>query len=131
MSDNPEHTENYQTFYIMIEKQIRKVDKDDNKDIITISYEIKFIDSGRFMANLSSNLVHNLAEGMDKLKCKDFHCFLEYESARIVKWLNKMIKYKCLFCNSDYSNKIDKPLRNWFKNAFKVSSNGINKFICC
>ena len=85
MSDNPEHTENYQTFYIMIEKQIRKVDKDDNKDIITISYEIKFIDSGRFMANLSSNLVHNLAEGMGKLKCKDFHCFLEYESARIVK----------------------------------------------
>ena len=111
MSENPEHTENYQTFYIMIEKEIRKVDKDDNKDIITISYEIKFIDSGRFMSSLSSNLVHNLAEGVDKLKCKDFHCFLVYESTSIVKCLNKMIKYKCLFWNSDYSNKIDKQLR--------------------
>ena len=37
-------------FFIPIEKETRKIDKDGNEDIITISYKIKFIDSGRFMA---------------------------------------------------------------------------------
>ena len=40
-----------------------------------------------------------------------------------------MIKYKCLSCNEDYSNKLDEKLKKQFKNLFKFSDNDINKFI--
>ena len=40
-----------------------------------------------------------------------------------------MIKYKCLFCNKDYFGKTDKELKKRFKNTFKLSDKGINKFI--
>ena len=42
---------------------------------------------------------------------------------------DNLIKYKCLSCNKDYSNKIDEELKNRFKNIFKFSNNDINKFI--
>ena len=40
-----------------------------------------------------------------------------------------MIKYKCLFCNKDYSNKLDEKFKKRFKNTLKFSDNDINKFI--
>ena len=40
-----------------------------------------------------------------------------------------MIKYKCLSCNKNYSNKIDEKLKKRFKNTFKFSNNDTNKFI--
>ena len=40
-----------------------------------------------------------------------------------------MIKYKCLSCNKDYSNKLDEKLKKQFKNTLKFSDNDINKFI--
>ena len=55
------------TFFIPIEKSDTK-------------WKIKSIDSTRFMAASSSNLVDNLAEGINKIKCKDCDCFLEYEN---------------------------------------------------
>ena len=55
-----------------------KIDKDDNKSVI----KMKFIDSLRFMATSLSNLVHNLTEGIHKMKCKDCDCFHEYESVK-------------------------------------------------
>ena len=39
------------------------------------------------------------------------------------------MKYKCIFCSKDYSNKIDEELKKQFKNTFKFSNNDINKFI--
>ena len=54
------------------------------------------------MATSSSNLVHNLTEGIHKIKCKDCDYFLEYESVKY-----NLIKYKWLSCNKDYSNKIE------------------------
>ena len=42
--------------------------------------ENKLIDSTRFIVSLLSNLVNNLAKGINKFKCKDYNCFLEYES---------------------------------------------------
>ena len=39
------------------------------------------------------------------------------------------MKYKCLSCNKNYSNKIDKELKKRFKNTFKFDNNHINKFI--
>ena len=76
------------------------------------------------MASSLSNLVDNLTEGIHKIKCKDCDCFLEYESVK-----DNFIKYKCLSCNRNYSNKIDKELKKRFKNTFKFSDNDINKFI--
>ena len=40
-----------------------------------------------------------------------------------------MIKYKCLSCKKNYSNKIDEKLKKRFKNTFKFSNNDTNKFI--
>ena len=40
-----------------------------------------------------------------------------------------MIKYKCLSCNKNYSNKIDEKLKKRFKNTIKFSNNDTNKFI--
>ena len=57
------------------------------------------------MASSLSNLIDNLAEGIPKLKFKYCHCFLEYESVK-----DNLIKYKCLSCNKDYSNKLDEKL---------------------
>ena len=54
------------------------------------------------MGSSLSNLVDNLAEGIHKIKFKDCDCFLEYESVKDI-----LIKYKCLCCNKDYSNKLD------------------------
>ena len=76
------------------------------------------------MAVSLSNLVDNLAEGIHEIKCKDCNCCLEYESVK-----DNLIKYKCLSCNKDYSNRLDEKLNNKFKNAFKFSNNDINKFI--
>ena len=55
---------------------MKKINKDGNESVATISYKIKFINSARFMASSLSNLVNNLAEGTHKVKCKDCDCFL-------------------------------------------------------
>ena len=77
-----------QTFSISIKKKITKNDKDDNESVVNISYKIKLIDSKRFMASSSSNLVDNLAEGIHKIKYKDCDCFLEYENVSRTIWQN-------------------------------------------
>ena len=51
------------------------------------------------MAASLSDLVHNLTEIIHKIKCKDCHCFLEYQSVK-----EQSIKCNCLSCNKDYSN---------------------------
>ena len=84
------------------------------------------------MASSLSNVFDNLAEGIHKIKCKScdfFFFFFEYESVK-----DNLIKYKCVSCNKDYSNKLDEKLKKQFKITFKFSDNDINKFIllfCC
>ena len=39
------------------------------------------------------------------------------------------MKYNCLSCNKDNSNKIDEELQKIFKSTFKFSNIDINKFI--
>ena len=101
-------------FSIPIEKEVIEIDEDGNGRVVTISYQIKFIDSARFMATSLSSLVDNLTEIVHKIKCKGCDCFLEYESVK-----DNLIKYKCLSCNKNYSSKIDEELKR-FKNTFKV-----------
>ena len=59
--------------------------------------------SARFTATSLSYLVDNLTEEIRKIKCKECDCFLEYESVK-----DNLIKYKCLSCNKNYSNKLMK-----------------------
>ena len=86
-------TQKYVTFSVPIEKKVRKAEKDGNQDITTISCKIKFINSPRFMQSSLSNLVDNLTEGIHKIKCNDYNCFLEYQSVN-----DNLIKCKCLSC---------------------------------
>ena len=44
-----ENAKNYKTFFVSIEKQVIRIDKDCNESVVTISYTIKVIDSARFM----------------------------------------------------------------------------------
>ena len=76
------------------------------------------------MATSLINLVVNLTVGINKIKCNDIDCFLEFESVR----KNSEI-YKCLTCNKNYWETIDKEPKNRFKNKFRVSNNDIGKFI--
>ena len=76
------------------------------------------------MSSSQPNLANNLAERIHKVICKDCDYFLEFQSAK-----DDWIKYKCLFCNKDYSNKHDEKLKKRFKNTLKFSKNDINKFI--
>ena len=46
-----ENTEKYKTFSVSIKKEIKKINKNGNEDITTVSYKIKFIDSARFLAS--------------------------------------------------------------------------------
>ena len=93
------------TFSVSIKKEITKIDKDDNESIVNISYKTKFVDSARFVVSSLPNRVESLAKEINKIKCKDYGCFLEYESVK-----DNVIKDKYLSCNKDYSNNPDEKL---------------------
>ena len=116
-----ENTEQCKTFYFPIEKESIKRKKDGNEDIITISQKVKFINSSRFISSVISNLVKNLAEEIDEINAKFPILFF---NAKV-----SMIKYKFLFRNKNYSNKIDEKFKKQFKNTFKFPNNSINQFI--
>ena len=117
MSCLGENTEKYKTFSNPIEKEVTGINKGGNESVVTISYKAKFIDSARFMATSLSNLVNNLTEEIHKIKFNNCKCESNF------------IKYKCLSCNKDYSNKIDEELEKRFRNTFKFYNNDINKLI--
>ena len=71
------------------------------------------MDSERFMAS-SSNLVDNLAEGIQKIIWNDFNRLLDYESVN-----DNLTKYKRLSCHKNYSSMIDEKSKIIFKNTFK------------
>ena len=89
-----------------------------------IYYKIKFIDSAILMISSLSSLVDNLAERIDKIKCRDCDCFFEYESVK-----GSLIKNKCLSSNKNCSSKPDEKSKMRFNNICKFSNNDIKKFI--
>ena len=118
--------EKYKTFSVPIKNKIINIDKDGNETAETISYKIKFVDSGRFMATSLSNIVDDLTEGIHKIKCKNCGCFFEYESLK-----DNSIKYKCLSCNKDYSKKLNEELeKQCKKNLSFITMISISLFCC-
>ena len=74
----------------------------------------------------TSNLADNLTKGIHKIRCKNYGCFLEYESVK-----DNLMKYKCLSCNKNYSNKINEELKKRFKNRLSfLIMISINLFFC-
>ena len=66
--------------------------KEENK--LNQTYKLQFIDSVRFMANSLSNLVHNFAEGIRKIRCKQGHNNKKSEECGIkYKYCNCYLKY--------------------------------------
>ena len=53
-----------------MEKEVTKIDWDGSESVAIISYKTKFIDSARFMGSSLSSFVDNIAEEIDKVKCK-------------------------------------------------------------
>ena len=68
-----ENTEIYITFSFLMEIEVTKIDKNGEEVTRNISYKLQFINSARVMTSLLSNLVNNLSEGIDKIKCKFGH----------------------------------------------------------
>ena len=54
------------------------------------------------MKSSLSDLADNIAEGIQKIKCKDCKFSLEYQSVN-----ENLTKYKCFSCNKNCSSKID------------------------
>ena len=50
--------------------------------VLTISYKVKCIDTPTFMGISLSYLVDNVPEGIYRIKCKDFACFLQCETVK-------------------------------------------------
>ena len=76
--------EKVQNFSSSNRKKVKEIDKVRNENVETISYKIKFIDSTRFMATSLSNLVDNLTERLNKIKCKHCIVFLNMKVLRII-----------------------------------------------
>ena len=88
------------------------------------------------MASTLSNLVNNLSEGIQRIKCKFQRddkkcetwrikykycdCFLEY-----INFKDDLIEYKCLNCSKNYQYKFDEKLKERFFNAYKFSNHEV------
>ena len=68
-----ENTEKFINFTVPVEKELTRIDNNREKITKNISYILQFLDSARFMASSLSNLVNNLSEGMNGIKCKLKH----------------------------------------------------------
>ena len=68
------NTEKYVTFTVPIEKEVTRTDKN-REEIAKTMYiiQVTIYDSTRFRASSLSNLVDNLAEGIQKIKRKYGH----------------------------------------------------------
>ena len=112
-----ENTEKYITFSVPIKKEIRKRDK-----IIKISYEIKFIDSFRFISTSLSDLVDNLSEGLHK--CTNSKSNPDYISIK-----DNQLILRCFRCKKNYEKDLNKELIKGFANTYKFCNKDLHEFI--
>ena len=119
-----------------MEKEVTRIVKNGEE----ITKLLQLIENTNFLASSISNLVNNLSEGIQKIKCKYRHddkicetcgikykycgCFLEY-----INLQDDLIEYKHLYCVGNYQQKFDKKLKERFLNTCKFSNHDNNKFI--
>ena len=119
-----ENTEKYITFSVPIKKEITKKYKNSNDKITKISYEIKFIDSYRFMSTSLSNLFNNLSEGLYNDRCIDCKSCLDYMTTK-----DKQLIFRCFSCKKKYEKNFNKNLIQRFANTYDFCNGDLNKFI--
>ena len=105
------------TFSVPIKKRIENKNMD-------ITYKIKFIDGFMFMATSLSKLVDNLTDNIhnDKcVKCKSNLCF--------VRAMNETLLFKCIDCEKEYEEELNKELLKRFSNTYEFCGNDLNKFL--
>ena len=123
-----------------IEKKVTRIDKNGEEITKNISYILQFFDRVRFMASSLSHLANNLSGGIHRIKYKYRHDDKKCETCRIkykycyyfLEYANfkvDLIEYKCLCCNKNYQQKLDKKLKERFFNTYKFSNHDNNKFI--
>ena len=81
-----EFTEKYTTLEVKITKEVKTIYKTWKEN--TISYRLQFADSTRFISDLLSNLVENLAESIHKIK---FTCEHDNKHAKRVELNAKIV----------------------------------------
>ena len=90
-----------------------------------IKYELKFIDSFRFMSSSLSSLVDNLSEGLHKDKCIYCKSYLDY-----VMFKDDQLIFRCFECKNNYKKNFNEDLTNRFVNTYEYCNKDINRFIC-
>ena len=127
------NNEKHITFWVPIEKEVTRIDKNGEKIIENVCYILQFIDSTRLMASSLSNLVDNLSDGIHRIKCKFGHddknletreikyqycdCFLEYTNFK-----DKLKEYKCFCCKKNFQHKFDEKLKEQFFITYRFSN---------
>ena len=114
-----ENTEKYITFSVPVKKEIKN-----KKNIIEITYKIKFIDSYRFMSTSPSQLVDNLSEGIHNNRCVDCKSFLDY-----MKTKDEKLIFRCFTCKKNYEKDFNKELIERFANIYEFCNGDLDKFI--
>ena len=121
-------------------KKSYKNDKNGEEIIKYICYILQFIDGSKFMASSLSNLVSNVSETINKIKCKYQHNDKKWETCEITyevydcflvytNFKDDLIEYKCLCCIKSHQQKSDEKLKERFLNTYKFSNHDNNKFI--
>ena len=135
-----EISEQYITCTFPIEKEVTRIDENGEEITKNISYLLKFIANAGCMASSLPNLVNNLSEEIQTIKCKFGHydkkcetcrinykycdCFMEYTNFK-----DDLIECKCWCCNKRYQKKFDEKLKEQFFIIYKFSNNDHSKFI--
>ena len=87
-----ENIKKYITFSVPIKKE--------NGNGKAITYNIKFINSVRFMSNSLSSMADNLAKGIHKDKCKNFKSDLQFMTVNDDTLVFNCINYKKIMMKS-------------------------------
>ena len=114
-----ENTGKYITFSVPLKKEIKNKNK-----TIEITYQIKFIDSYRFMSTSLSKLVDNLSEGIHNSRCVDCKSCLEY-----MKNKDEKLIFRCLSCKTNYEKDFIKELIERFANIYEFFNGDLNELI--
>ena len=107
---------------------VTRVDKIGEKITKNISNMLQFIDSARYTASTSSNLVDNLLEALHRVKCKLQSNDKKCETNGIkYKFCNCFPEYTNLSCNKSYRRKFDEKLKEKYFDTHRFSENYNNK----
>ena len=105
----------YINFSVLIQKELK------NNKLAT--YEIKFIDSLRFISGSLSSLADNIADERNNSTCKCCKSCLEY-----IKIIDKSFILKCLKCNKNHKKYFKEDFVKRFGNIYKLCDGDIDKF---